>query len=199
MVCKITSFNKSRSRAGRLPTSRDALRWTTVSGMTIVEMLIAMGISAIMLTQVCALWFYSTRSFAAQASYTTLDQDSQRALDWLSRDIRQATNVTLFASNRVNVTTLSGQTISFFHDTGKLRRSITAGNTVTLLKDCEWVNFKMYQRTPISGTFDQYPTTNLATCKLIEVNWKCSRRPYPTASEQTEYMQSAKVVLRSKL
>src|SRR5258705_6888215 len=109
MVCKITSFNKQ----GR--------HLKIASGMTIVEMLIAMGISAIMLTQVCALWFYSTRSFAAQASYTTLDQDSQRALDWMSRDIRQATNVTLFASNRVNVTTLSGQTISFFHDSGKLR------------------------------------------------------------------------------
>jgi len=186
MVCKITSSNKP----GR--SSKSA------RGMTLIETLIALGISTIMVAQVCALWFYSTRSFAAQASYTSLDQDSQRALDWLSRDVRQATNVTSFATNRIVLKTLSGQDITFYHDSGKLRRSITSGNTVTLLKDCEWVNFKMYQRTPIAGTFDQYPASSLATCKLIEVNWKCSRRPFPTSTEQTEYMQSAKVVLRSK-
>jgi len=166
--------------------------------MTIVETLIAIGISALMLTQVCALWFYSTRSFAAQASYTSLDQDSQRALDWMSRDIRQATNVTVFATNQITLKTLNGQTLTFFQTQRKLQRSLSGTGTSVLLKDCDWVNFKMYQRTPISGTFDQYPTTNLATCKLIEVNWKCSRRPYPASAEQTEYMQSAKVVLRSK-
>jgi len=166
--------------------------------MTIVETLIAIFISAIMLTQVCALWFYSTRSFAAQASYTTLDQDCQRALDWMSRDIRQATNLTSFATNRIVLKTLAGQDLTFDLSQRKLRRTLAAGAPMTLLKDCEWVSFGMYQRTPISGSYDQYSTTNIATCKLIEVNWKCSRRPYPTASQQTEYMQSARIVLRSK-
>jgi Tfp pilus assembly protein PilW len=169
--------------------------------MTIVETLIALGISVMMIAQVCALWFYSTRSFAAQACYTTLDQDCQRALDWMSRDIRQATNMTYFATNRIVLKNLAGQDLTFQHSgtSRKLTRSIAAGAPVTLLKDCDWVSFKMYQRTPIDGTFDQYTTTNMATCKLVEVNWKCARRPYPTSGEQTEFMQSAKIVMRSKL
>ena len=165
--------------------------------MTVMETLIATGISAMILAQICALWFYSTRSFAAQASYATLDQDSQRALDWLSRDLRQATNLVSFATNQISFKNLGGQTITFSLLGHKFWR-ITPVTRSVLLHDCDWLTFAMYQRTPIAGSYDQFATTNMATCKLIEVNWKCSRRPYPTSSEQTEYMQSARIVLRSK-
>jgi type II secretory pathway pseudopilin PulG len=185
MDCKTTSCSKPgrRSLAQR--------------GMTIVETLIAIGISAMVLTQVCALWFYSTRSFAAQASYASLDQDSQRALDWMSRDIRQATNLIAFATNLVSVTTLTGETLTF-QQSGRQLLRITPTRRNVLLRDCDWVDFKMFQRTPVAGSYDQFTTTNMATCKLIEVNWRCSRRPFPTSTEQTEYMQSARIVLRSK-
>jgi len=165
--------------------------------MTVVETLIAIGISAMVLTQICAVWLYSTRSFAAQASYTSLDQDSQRALDWLSRDLRQATNLVSFATNQISFKNLSGQTLTF-RLTGNDLWRITPLTRNVLLNDCDWLSFAMYQRTPIAGSYDQYATTNIATCKLIEVKWKCSRRPYPTCAEQTEYMQSARIVLRSK-
>jgi hypothetical protein len=169
--------------------------------MTMVETLIALGIGSMVLAQICALWFYSTRSFAAQASYASLDQDSQRTLDWMSRDVRQATNLVSFATNAISFKNLAGQTITYSKGPGSTDKRfwrITPTSRTVLLRDCDWVNFKMFQRTPISGSYDQYSTTNMATCKLIEVNWKCSRRPYPTASVQTEYMQSARVVLRSK-
>jgi hypothetical protein len=162
-----------------------------------METLIATGISVMILGQVCALWFYGTRSFAAQASYTHLDQNSQRALDWLSRDLRQATNLVSFATNQISFKSISGQTLTFRLVGDELWR-ITPTSRSVLLHDCDWLSFAMYQRTPIAGSYDQFTTTNMATCKLIEVNWKCSRRPYPTSSEQTEFMQSARIVLRSK-
>jgi prepilin-type N-terminal cleavage/methylation domain-containing protein len=204
MDCKITSSNRSPS--GRLgistnasPAGRASQRssWRRQRGMTMVETLIALGISAMVLAQVCALWFYSTRSFAAQASYAALDQDSQRALDWLSRDVRQATNLVSFSTNAISFKNLAGQTVTF-QKSGRQLLRITPTARNTLLKDCDWLSFKMFQRTPISGSYDQYPTTDMLTCKLIEVNWKCSRRPYPTSGEQTEFMQSARIVLRSK-
>ena len=165
--------------------------------MTTVETLIAIGVSMMLLTQVSALWFYSTRSFAAQASYTKLDQDSQRALDRLSRDVRQATNLTYFSTNRLVLTALDGQPLEFRLQGKELVKNKGASR-MTLLTDCDWLSFAMYQRTPVSNSFDQYITTDVATCKLIEVRWKCSRRPYPTSPDTTEYMQSAKIVLRSK-
>ena len=54
-------------------------RQRSLSGMSTIETLIAVAIAVVLLTQVCALWYYSSRSFAAQAAYTALDQDSQRA------------------------------------------------------------------------------------------------------------------------
>jgi Tfp pilus assembly protein PilW len=168
-----------------------------IGGMTTIETLIAIGISMMLLTQISALWFYSTRSFAAQASYTKLDQDSQRALDRLSRDVRQATNLVSFTTNRLVLTGLDGQPMEFRLLGRNLVKDKGASHT-TLLTDCDWLSFAMYQRTPVSNSFDQYITTDVATCKLIEVRWKCSRRPYPTSPDTTEYMQSAKVVLRSK-
>jgi type II secretory pathway pseudopilin PulG len=192
MDCKITSFN-NEARVNAAKRRRNSSR-----AFTIVELMISLGIGVILVAQACALWFYSTRSFAAQVAYTSLDQDSQRALDQLSRDVRQATNMVSFATNEIVLKTLAGQNLAFGLTNKSFVRVVGASRYV-LLKNCDWLNFKMYQRTPVSGSYDPYPSTNLATCKLIEVNWKCSRRPFPTSAETTEYMQSAKVVLRSKL
>src|SRR4030095_5739353 len=94
MDCNITSINKSRAQ-GQVRQRR------SLAGMTTVETLIAIGISVVLLTQVCALWYYSSRSFAAQAAYTALDQDSQRALDKLSKDVRQAVDLKSFNPTRI--------------------------------------------------------------------------------------------------
>jgi hypothetical protein len=169
--------------------------------MSTVETLIAIGISVVLLTQVCALWYYSSRSFAAQAAYTALDQDSQRALDRLSKDVRQAQDITSFSSTRIDLRDSDTRPLIFrLQGRSLIREKImpTARITSTLLNNVDSLQFAMYQRTPMAGVWDQFPTTNLATCKLIEVRWKCSRKLHPLAPQTTEYMQSAKVVIRSK-
>ena len=173
--------------------------------MSTVETLIAIGISVVLLTQVCALWYYSSRSFAAQAAYTALDQDSQRALDRLSKDVRQALDIISFTPTQIELRDPepSGPPARLtFRLQGRslLRERITSTSrtTSTLLNNVDSLQFSMYQRTPMAGVWDQFTTTNLATCKLIEVRWKCSRKLHPLAPQTTEYMQSAKVVIRSK-
>jgi hypothetical protein len=193
MDCNITSI-KSAAR-GHLCKRR------SIAGMSTVETLIAIGISVVLLTQVCALWYYSSRSFAAQAAYTALDQDSQRALDRLSKDVRQAQDITSFSSTRIDLRDSDTRPLIFrLQGRSLIREKImpTARITSTLLNNVDSLQFAMYQRTPMAGVWDQFPTTNLATCKLIEVRWKCSRKLHPLAPQTTEYMQSAKVVIRSK-
>ena len=165
--------------------------------MSTVETLIAIGISLVLLTQVCALWYYSSRSFAAQAAYTALDQDSQRALDRLSKDVRQARDITSFADNHIILRDAAGQPLEFRLMGKALLRASGLTQTV-VLNNVDSLKFSMYQQTPVEGRWEQYATTNLATCKLIEVRWKCSRKLHPQAPQTTEYMQSAKIVMRSK-
>jgi len=167
--------------------------------MSTAETLIALAIALVLLTQVCALWYYSSRSFAAQAAYTALDQDSQRALDRLSKDLRQAMDITSFAPQTIVLKGSTNQPLEFRLVGRALQRVEGVSRTVTvLLNNVDSLAFAMYQRTPRAGVWDQYPTTNLADCKLLEVRWKCSRKLHPLAPNTTEYMQSAKIVIRSK-
>src|SRR5262245_32048280 len=76
-----------RNMGFRTTSTKPGVR-TRAAGFTVVELLIGLAISGLILAEVCALWFYSSRSFAAQMSYVDLDQSSQRALDVLSREIR---------------------------------------------------------------------------------------------------------------
>jgi hypothetical protein len=169
----------------------------SLAGMTTVETMMAIGIATVLLTQVCALWYYSSRSFAAQAAYTALDQDSQRALDRLSKDVRQALDVKTFSPTRIVLRDSSTNDLTF-QLSGRTLQRIQGTSRATLLNNVDSLQFSMYQRTPMQGVWDQFATTNLTTCKLIEVRWKCSRKLHPLAPQTTEYMQSAKVVLRSK-
>src|SRR5262245_2519804 len=169
-------------------------RQRSLAGMSTIETLIAVAISVVLLTQVCALWYYSSRSFAAQAAYTALDQDSQRALDRLSKDVRQAKDITSFDSTRIQLKDSADKPLAF-QLLGRSLLRITPLERTTLLNNVDALQFSMYQRTPMEGIWDQYATTNLATCKLIEVRWKCSRKLHPLAPQTTEYMQSAKVVM----
>jgi hypothetical protein len=171
------------------------------SAMTTVETLIAIGISVILLTQVCALWYYSSRSFAAQAAYTALDQDSQRALDRLSKEIRQAKAVRAYSPTWVRLEDFDNGTLEFGLSGRSLTRIKTVGGTTersTILNNVDTLGFSMFQKVPKPGEWDQFSTTNVATCKLLEVHWRCSRKLHPLSPNTTEYMQSAKIVIRSK-
>src|SRR5688572_20271723 len=64
------------------------------AGMTLVEMLIAIGISGIVFTAIAMMIFFSGRSYAALANYVDLDNKSRKALDQMSKEIRQVDGVT---------------------------------------------------------------------------------------------------------
>jgi prepilin-type N-terminal cleavage/methylation domain-containing protein len=167
-------------------------------GFTLFEMLIATFIGAMLLAQICSLWFYSTRSFASQMAYVELDQASQRALDTLTRDIRQVKALTSFATNRIVFNDIDDKPLEFRYSEKKLVRIKNNGTPSLLLKECDGLNFAIFKRNPIAGAYDYYDTTaDPAACKLIEVRWVCSRKLFPTAPSTTESVQSAKIVLRT--
>ena len=161
-----------------------------------IELLIGLAISGVVLAQVCLIWYFSSRSFAAQMNYVDMDQTSQRTLDTLSREIRQAKAMTTYAPQRVEFRDHDGLQLVYEFADGHLLR-IKNGVRSILLKGCESGSFSIFQRNPIEGTYDQYPAATPATCKLVEVKWVCKRRLIPSAPETQESMHSAKIVIRS--
>jgi Tfp pilus assembly protein PilW len=166
------------------------------SAFTIPDLLVGLVISGIVLAQVCLLWFYSSRSFVAQMSYVDMDQRSQRTLDVLSREIRQTKALTTFSQNHITFRDFDDQQLAYSFIGKELVRT-KAGIRKVLLKDCESGSFAIYQRNPIEGAYDQYPTASPATCKLVEVQWKCAKQLLPSAPVTKESMHSAKIVIRS--
>jgi len=165
--------------------------------MTLFEVMFAVGIGGMVLAGICSLYFYSYRSFAAQLNYVDLDQYSQRALDRMSQQIRQVKAMTGFTTNQLVFTDYDDVTLSFIYDpTNKTLLRIKGAQSDVLLTGCDSLTFSIYQRNPVAGSYDQYPTASVATAKLVQVQWLCSRPLYYNALQNTESMQSAKIVIR---
>lgn len=170
---------------------------TSRAGMTLVEMMIAVAIGTVVMAAIGALTVFTTRSFIALGNYNDLDQASRNALDTMSRDIRQTTNVSQFATNYVyfNNWTL----LYWWHPTQKklyrYKWAATGWQIRELLDQCDYLRFGMSQQNP-SNNFNFYPTTSPTTAKLIDVSWTCSRQILKQ-KVNTESVQTAKIVIRN--
>src|SRR5437867_3476895 len=136
------------------------------TGMTLVELLVALGVGALVLVVVAALFLFGLRSFGALANYTDMDAQGRLSLDLMTKEIREATAVTGFQkggavrwlqltnsqeANTVKYTWNSNSGVILCEKTGQAAR--------TMLKGCDDWTFSFYQRTPNSnGTWAFYVT-----------------------------------------
>jgi len=186
-------------------------RRTAARALTLVEMLIATGVGAIMVTIILALAVYGERSFAVTSSHVDLEGKSRHALDVLSRELRQATSVTvcnttppfksLTLTNAIEGSTL---TVSWDGEAQTLtlpRRGPTPADdrNEKLLTDCTHWDFALCDRiptiSPTAVTFNR--VSKIANCKLILMSWSC--RHEVIGKLETENVQELQIALRNKL
>jgi len=171
------------------------------AGFGLVDFMVALALSTIILAVIGALSSYTARSFAAVANYVDLDQRSQSALDQMTRDIRQVNGLLSYTVSGTSKTLTfqdsDGLKLWFTYDSAA--RTLTRGKAglplKTLLTECDQLDFGIYQRNPVSGSYDEYPAGTPTTCKLIQVSWTCSRKIFG-ATVNTESVQTAKIVIR---
>ncbi len=171
-------------------------RRTSQRGLTLIEFIVASGISTLVLLATASLAYYSARSFAGIVNYVDLDIKSRSALDQMSKDIRQCDSLQSASTNQLVFNYGSGITLTYDYDSvGRtLTRTLNAVSKV-LLTECDYLRFAIFQRNPVGGTYDQYPTADASTCKLVQLNWVCSRTILGQRVN-TESVQSAKIVIR---
>lgn len=168
--------------------------------MTIVELLVSIAISSMIALALAAMMFYSSRSFAALANYADLDHRSRVTLDVMSRDIRQADKLTSFSETALTFQDYDGGSLSFVYDpVAKTLTKVKNGvaESKPLLTECTQLKFTIFQRNSIGGTYNQYGAASAATCKLVQLQWTCSRKILGV-EKNTESVQSAKVVIRKQ-
>ncbi len=166
--------------------------------MSLVEIMVALAVASILLLAVAVLGIYGGRSFAGLANYTDLDAKSRHALDRLTKDVRQVNRLTASTSTSLTFEDADGGSLQYVYSpTDRTLSRIKGTDTEVLLTECDNLNFAIFQRNPINGTYDQYPTASAATAKLINVTWTCSRKILGNTMN-TENVQTAKVVIRKQ-
>ena len=168
------------------------------AGTSLLEMIVVTGILSIILVCTGSLAYHSSRSFAALANYVDLDRYSRNALDRMSKEIRQANYLTEATESKLVFNDFDGQPLTYEYSPDDKTLTRTKGERAeTLLRECSYLKFSIYQRNPVGGTYDQYPTATPATCKLVQLSWICSRQWFGNLLN-TESVQSAKIVIRKE-
>jgi len=179
--------------------------------LTLVEMLIATGIGALMLGIILALVAYAERSFAVTSSHVDLESKGRNALDKLTRELRQATAVISCDTNLpfkwltvTNAVEGFALTLSWDAETKSLALERVGptpddNRREKLLGNCERWDFTFCQRAPSVGPSEVSfsPASSLADCKLIMMSWTC--RQELIGKLETENVQEMQVALRNKV
>src|SRR2546425_1489795 len=151
MACKIISTKNDEPPLFPLNCPMIILRFSArkwCRGMTLVEIMVAVGISSIALSTVAAFAFYSARSFAAIGNYVELDNTSRKAVDLMTKEIRQTAGLSDYQTNALTFADYDGKPLQYIYDPAeqKLTRVKDAISTV-LLTGCDSLEFYIYQRT----------------------------------------------------
>lgn len=185
-------------------------RRNAAEGFTLVEMLIGVGLGSLMFAVIATLTVFGTRSFISMANYVVLDNQSRNAADVIGREIRDASAVVTFQTNRSLTLTnaTQGKTITLTYDPNArtLVLQKTGQPAQTALTQCDQWSFSLYDRAPLvsSTNISFHSATNGSGqldptfCKLVNMSWKCSRT-LMQVKMTTENVQTAEIVLRNKV
>lgn len=167
--------------------------------MTMVELLVAVGIGSVMMASLASLSVYTSRSFAAMVNYVDLDKASRSTLDLMSKEIRQTKRLISGDTQRLVFEDHDGVQLEFrYNSTNRTLRRLKSGYpSKVLLTGCDELKFSMFQRNPMEGTYNVYPTATAATCKMVQLRWTCSR-DLIRSRVNTESVQSSKIVIRKQ-
>ena len=167
--------------------------------MTLPETLVGAGVGSLVLMSIMMIFMTSNRSFVSMANYVSLDQASRNAVEQMTRDIRNAQDLTSFKTNQLVF--IFGGTSNLVYSYDSAARQLTSwktgGNTNILLTGCDSLQFSMFSNSPQAGGAMTNATT-VGQAKAISTNWKCSRTIFG-AKANSEYIQEAMIVIRKKL
>jgi type II secretory pathway pseudopilin PulG len=176
-----TTFTKQRSAA-----------------FTLVELMIATALGVLGTAAVVSYIIFSARSTAALDNYFDLNLHTQLVVDQMSQQIRQVQKLTACSTTNLTFQDYDGGVLQYNYDpVGQVLTRSKNGARQTLLTGCSSLQFSLYQRTPLSNTFEAYSASTSTNTKVIQLSWNCFRST-GEGRTNTEGAASALVVIRDK-
>lgn len=142
----------------------------SISGFTLVEILIAMAIATFALTAAYLSFTTLARGSESVLSYTDMNSQTRSLLNQLGRDARSARTVLFSDEDFFEIQTINGDTISYLYDdnAGTLTRDFN-GTETTILQNITDFIFTYY-------TFRQQPTTRRIEVKHVQAEARMQER-----------------------
>src|SRR5262245_20815318 len=118
------------------------------AAFSLVEVMVATGVFSIAGLALALVFMGSIKSFAAMANYAELDRENRLAMDQITKEIRQAKQVTSYhtngSGNTFSIRNGADQdvTYSFNADRKELRRTVSGVDAV-MLTNCNLLNFTL--------------------------------------------------------
>lgn len=175
--------------------SRHRLRRDPRAGLSLVEVLIATTLLGILMTAVMSSFVFMLRGQTSLANYATMNADSRKLLELLSRDAKSATTVTNFTTTSITFTVpqnTSGATQDVTYEYDAAARSFVreaGGVTTTLATGVDSFVFRYFNSNNVA-------TTSLAELKQVQLSLRLVRSIAFAYSSQ--YVISAQYTLRAK-
>ena len=167
-------------------------------GFSLAEFVVAMGLTALVVIVLVTLSLTTGRTLSEMFNYIDLDHYNHIALDTMTRDLRQVRFLSSYQTNAISFIDHNSNSLGFaYSPASRLLTRVQGGRTNTLLRDCDFLEFGIYQRTPQSNSFALYTATELTNCKVVSIKWSCSRSLLGVKAN-TEQGQTARIVIRNK-
>lgn len=168
------------------------------AAFTLIEMVVALGVSAILLAAVMSFFFYSNYSFGVMANHIFLQKQNSVAKDKLTKQIRQTFRLTAYTTNSVTFLDYNTNSVQYtYNPSAQTLVRIKQGVTNTYLYNCTYLQFKIYSDVLQSNALDVSNTpTNLAAARVVGIAWLCQKTLL--GHTNAEPMQAAKILLRNR-
>jgi hypothetical protein len=142
---------------------------------------------------ILAMSIISAQNFVATSNYVNMDTKSRDAMDRISREIRNATQVMTVTPNTSLVLTNANKQTAInitYNSTSNYLTLTTNQVTTATLTGC--TNFSLQ----VLNRDSQISTNPPVDGKIVNMSWKCSRHIIGSQFN-TEVVQTAQVVLRN--
>jgi hypothetical protein len=173
----------------------------TGSGFSLIELLFFVVLATIVVVAGVTLATNFMRTVAFLTNTVDLDTKSRLAADRISREIRQCDTIVSASSNSI-VLRLGTNLTTYAHYPDQktkplVRLSPDDPDGEVVLTGCDFVRFDLFQHQLSLAPYDLYLPAAPTNCKIVQLNWVCSRELLGFKANTTT-MQSAKVVIRKK-
>ena len=146
-------------------------------GFSIAEFMVGIGVGALVIAAAVSLSVFSSRSMVSYFADTYLDMQNRRTVDQMTKDLRSVLMVTNFNTNSLVLVDNDGTALTYTYDSTNLTLTRIKGTyTNILLTDVNRLLFSVASRNMTNGTFNCYPTNDLAEAKIVTTSWCCTRK-----------------------